>query len=97
MSENKFGGRWTELKIQILETYTKQFLRVFKNQPSQKLLYFDGFAGSGGIEIDDNDESDGHIIEGAALRILKIDNPRSFDIYYFVEKKQNLAEELQRK
>jgi three-Cys-motif partner protein len=97
MSENKFGGSWTELKIQILETYAKQFLKVFKNQPKQKLLYFDGFAGSGGIEIEDEYEVNKHIIEGAAIRILKIDTPRSFDIYYFVEKRKDLAKELQEK
>lgn len=97
MSENKFGGSWTELKIQILETYAKQFLRVFKNQPKQKLLYFDGFAGSGGIEIDNEDEANKQLIEGAAIRILKIDSPRSFDMYYFVEKKKDLANELQEK
>jgi three-Cys-motif partner protein len=96
-SKNKFGGSWTELKIEILETYTKQFLRVFKNQPHQKLLYFDGFAGSGDIEIDSKDESERHIIEGAAMRIMKIDNPRPFDMYYFVEKKKKLALELQKK
>ena len=43
--KNQFGGGWTEIKIAILETYAKQFLTVFKNQPNQKLLYFDGFAG----------------------------------------------------
>lgn len=97
MSNNKFGGSWTEIKIEILETYTKQFLRVFKNQPNQKLLYFDGFAGSGDIEIGLGNEVDKHVIEGAATRIMKIDKPRRFDIYYFVEKKKSLAEELAKK
>ena len=49
--ENKFGGRWTEQKINILETYATQFLKVFKNKPNEKLLYFDGFAGSGEIGL----------------------------------------------
>ncbi|MFN2458917.1 MAG: hypothetical protein ABR502_12015, partial [Chitinophagaceae bacterium] len=80
-SKNKFGGSWTELKISILETYAKQFLTVFKNQPHQKLLYFDGFAGSGDIEVDSTEENEHLTIEGAAIRILKIDKPRSFDIY----------------
>jgi three-Cys-motif partner protein len=97
MSNNKFGGSWTEIKIEILETYAKQFLKVFKNQPSQKLLYFDGFAGSGDIEVDIRDEDEKHVIEGAATRIIKIDKPRRFDIYYFVEKKRALAEELDKK
>jgi three-Cys-motif partner protein len=95
--KNQFGGNWTEIKISILETYTKQFLTVFKNQPKQKLLYFDGFAGSGDIELDPTDETNKRIIEGAAMRILKIDTPRAFDMYYFVEKKKGLAAELNKK
>ena len=97
MSKNKFGGSWTENKISILETYAKQFLTVFRNQPRQKLLYFDGFAGSGDIEVDDSSDETKHTIEGAAIRILKIDKPRNFDMYYFVEKKKNLATLLESK
>ncbi len=33
--ENKFGGSWTEQKINILETYAIQFLKVFKNSPAK--------------------------------------------------------------
>jgi three-Cys-motif partner protein len=95
-SQNKFGGSWTEIKIAILETYAKQFLTVFKNQPNQKLLYFDGFAGSGDIEVESS-KADENIIEGAAIKILKIDKPRTFDIYYFVEKKKSLADALDEK
>jgi three-Cys-motif partner protein len=97
MSKNQFGGSWTELKIAILETYVKQYLTVFKNQPDQKLLYFDGFAGSGDIEIENADEQEKQTIEGAAVRILKIDKPRAFNIYYFVEKKKKLASSLEEK
>ena len=96
-SKNQFGGNWTESKISILETYAKQFLTVFKNQSKQKLLYFDGFAGSGDIEVDGNTHEDKSIIEGAAIRILKIDRPRGFDMYYFVEKKKGLALSLEAK
>ena len=97
MNKNKFGGNWTELKIEILETYAKQFLTVFKNQPRQKLLYFDGFAGSGDIEVENSNDINAHVIEGAAIKILKIDKPRAFDIYYFVEKNKSLAEALNQK
>ncbi len=96
-SKNQFGGTWTELKIEILETYARQFLTVFKNQPRQKLLYFDGFAGSGDIEVEGLPEQERHTIEGAAIRVMKIDKPRSFDMYYFVEKKKNLALSLEAK
>lgn len=97
MNDNKFGGSWTELKIEILESYVKQYLTVFKNQPHQKLLYFDGFAGSGDIEMGSINEIDRQVIEGAAIRILKIDKPRTFDMYYFVEKKKILAKSLENK
>ncbi|HLG40705.1 MAG TPA: three-Cys-motif partner protein TcmP [Chitinophagaceae bacterium] len=96
-SKNKFGGSWTEIKIAILETYAKQFLTVFKNQPNQKLLYFDGFAGSGDIEVDDSRDDSKYTIEGAAIRILKIDKPRGFNMYYFGEKKKSLASSLETK
>jgi three-Cys-motif partner protein len=95
--ENKFGGSWTESKIAILETYAKQFLTVFKNQPNQKLLYFDGFAGSGNIEVGDIDDETTHTIEGSAIKVLKIDKPRSFNMYYFVEKKKKFASSLTNK
>src|SRR5450432_1020441 len=82
--ENKFGGSWTEQKISILETYAIQFLKVFKNKPNEKLLYFDGFAGSGSIELDSKNEDESRMIEGAAIKILRIENPRAFNMYYFV-------------
>lgn len=95
--ENKFGGSWTEQKINILETYAIQFLKVFKNKPNEKLLYFDGFAGSGSIELESDQESEPKIIEGAALKILKIEEPRAFNMYYFVEKKKTIAKSLEEK
>ena len=97
MDKNQFGGSWTELKIEILETYARQFLTVFKNQLNQKLLYFDGFAGSGDIEVENANDNDSHIIEGAAIKILKLDKPRAFNMYYFVEKKKSLANSLEKK
>lgn len=89
---NRFGGKWTAEKLEILETYAAQFLRVFQNQPYQKLLYFDGFAGSGKIEI----SSEAKLIEGGARRILRLQSKRPFDIYYFVEKKKRFASELEK-
>jgi len=50
--------------------------------PQYKCLYFDGFAGSGNIYQNDKIEFD--IIKGAAVRILEIDKPKSFDTYYFL-------------
>lgn len=70
---------------------------MFKNKPNEKLLYFDGFAGSGSIEVDAENEVESKIIEGAAMRILKIMEPRPFNMYYFVEKNKTLAKSLEEK
>lgn len=88
---NEWGGEWTEVKLKVLETYAKQYIRVFKNKQHQKLLYFDGFAGSGYIKHKDRLSE----IEGAAVKILNISTPREFDMYYFVEKEEVLAKELE--
>lgn len=86
---NNFGGDWTSQKIEIVASYTQAYLSVMKKQ-SFKLIYFDGFAGSGSIEKSDNEI----IIQGAALRVLAIDDPRPFDIYYFVELVKKYADNL---
>ena len=87
---NQFGGNWTKIKIEILIEYAKAYLTIMKNRKYFKLLYFDGFAGSGEIVrlIDDKMKGvyDIDITIGAAKRIIEIDDPRSFDEYYFVEK-----------
>ena len=92
---NNFGGTWTESKIEILVEYAQAYLsimNIYADKFGWKLLYFDGFAGSGYIKKG-NDENQ-KIIIGAAKRILDIDDPRPFDQYYFVEKEIEHAEEL---
>ena len=91
--KNEFGGTWTVEKLDILETYARSYLQVFKNKPFIKLLYFDGFAGSGEISHEQNGFE--HTIEGSTKRILDIIEPRTFDLYYFVEKNKQLASSLQ--
>lgn len=81
---NEFGGDWTKKKIEILVEYAKAYLTIMNKRKFFKLLYFDGFAGSGFI-IKDN-KIDVEITVGAARRIIEIETPRSFDEYYFVEK-----------
>lgn len=83
---NHFGGDWTKVKIEILVEYAKAYLTIMKGRKFFKLLYFDGFAGSGFIANDSKSEID--ITVGAARRIIQIDEPRPFDRYYFVEKDQ---------
>lgn len=92
---NNFGGNWTENKIEILVEYAQAYLTImnkYAKKNNWKLLYFDGFAGSGFIKKgkDENQK----IIVGAAKRILEIENPIPFDLYYFVEKETENANKL---
>jgi three-Cys-motif partner protein len=89
----EFGGTWTDDKIEIFVKYVKAYLEIMKTRFYWKLIYFDGFAGSGEIIKSEDDEQG--LLEGMAIRILKIDNPRSFDMYYFVDKDQNNTKKLQ--
>lgn len=84
---NQFGGDWTKIKIEILVEYAKAYLTIMKDRRFYKLMYFDGFAGSGVIIR--GDEIDLDITVGAAVRIIEINEPRSFDSYYFVEKNRD--------
>lgn len=81
---NKFGGNWTKSKIEILVEYARSYLTIMKNRKFYHLMYFDGFAGSGFI-IKDN-KTKVEVTVGAAIRIIQLNEPRSFDSYYFVEK-----------
>lgn len=90
---NQFGGNWTEQKIEMVVAYAKAYLVIMNNYPQYKLLYFDGFAGSG--DINQNDETDIDAIKGTAIRILEINEPKSFDQYYFVEKNEKNKNELE--
>src|SRR5689334_19394279 len=89
---NQFGGEWTKQKIEIVVAYAKAYLTIMNKYPQFKCLYFDGFAGSG--DIYRNDETDIEIIKGVAIRILDIDFPKGFDMYYFVELNEINKKEL---
>lgn len=81
---NIFGGDWTKIKIEILVEYAQAYLKIMKDRKFFKLMYFDGFAGSGFIIKDKKVDID--ITVGAARRIIELSDHRSFDRYYFVEK-----------
>jgi len=89
---SSWGGVWTKKKIEILVEYASAYLTIMNKHPYWKLLYFDGFAGSGIIIKED--DIDFEVTTGAARRIIEIDNPRAFDYYYFVEKSKTNADKL---
>jgi three-Cys-motif partner protein len=92
--ENNFGGDWTKIKIEILVDYAKAYLTIMKDRRYYKLMYFDGFAGSGFIIKDKKINIE--VTVGAARRIIEISEPRSFDSYYFVEKNPVFFEQLKK-
>jgi len=84
---NQFGGDWTKHKINILVEYAHAYMTIMNVHAAKynwKLLYFDGFAGSGLIEKEGAYGKD--VTVGAARRIVEMSDPRPFDTYYFVEK-----------
>lgn len=91
---NQFGGDWTEQKIEMVVLYTKAYLTIMNKYPQFKTIYFDGFAGSGDINREEENEID--TIKGAAIRILEIDNPKTFDLYYFVELEETNKDDLEK-
>src|SRR5436190_6031996 len=93
MGKNRFGGSWTDAKMEIVVNYAKAYLTIMHKQSWAKTMYFDGFAGSGVIETGENEE----VTKGTSLRVLDIDKPAPFDLYYFVEINEERKKELERR
>ena len=89
-SNDNWGGKWTQDKIEIFIKYLKAYLTIMKANDYYELWYFDGFAGSGQIY----DKAAKAFFEGIALRVMAIETPKSFDQYYFVELDKVKAESL---
>ena len=92
-TQKPWGGKWTEEKLDAFEKYVKAYLTIMNaNRDSYgwKLLYFDGFAGSGTrsageeqIEVESALElfgqevpaEDFRVYQGAAERVVRVENP----------------------
>ena len=91
--QKPWGGKWTEEKLEAFEKYVKAYLTIMnakRDSYGWKLLYFDGFAGSGTrtagdekIEVESAFElfgqevsaEDFKVYQGAAERVVKIESP----------------------
>lgn len=101
----RFGGEWTEKKLNILKDYLVSYLTALKKQHFHK-LYIDAFAGSGSITLDSSDISSQQFLfddflmvpqdflQGSARVALSLQN--SFDEYIFIEKNPVHANALER-
>ena len=89
-NKQKFGGPWTEEKLNMFMDYLNAYLKVLKNQDFYK-VYIDAFAGTGTINIKNEEEQ--AVIAGSARRALSSD--LKFDHYFFVEYDKKKCEQLQ--
>ena len=88
-TKQRFGGPWTVEKLGILSDYIGFYATALKKQPFD-ILYIDAFAGTGKIEIGDEEEFE--IIDGSAKLALQADG--DFAEYIFIESKKAYADEL---
>lgn len=82
-TKQRFGGPWTVEKLGILSDYIGFYATALKKQPFD-ILYIDAFAGTGKIEIGDEEEFE--IIDGSAKLALQADG--DFAEYIFIESKK---------
>jgi three-Cys-motif partner protein len=106
---HRFGGDWTEAKLEVLRGYLAAYTKALKRQPFRK-LYIDAFAGTGyrtrrpgretRVEEDsllpgfpDLDAAEPQALLEGSARIALQCEPR-FDSYLFIEKRRDRCEEL---
>lgn len=109
---SSWGGQWTEDKLDAFEKYVNAYLTIMNSHREKyhwKLIYFDGFAGSGSRNDDSSqavselmldlfkdeyiDEEELNTYKGAAERVLGI-KQNGFDQYVFVDKNKKSSQQL---
>lgn len=101
ISKNNWGGKWTEEKLDAFEKYVKAYLTImnsYRDVYGWKLLYFDGFAGSGTRTQEEDKEEvqraqdlfnqevtveDLKVYQGAAERVVKIESDKMRSFDYY--------------
>lgn len=96
MSQQKFGGQWTQDKLARVRMYLEAYTRIFDSNPKAQFFetwYVDAFAGSGDSGPTDDLEPAATLFEDpdatgflrGSVRVALDTNPR-FDRYLFIEK-----------
>ncbi len=93
MSIPRFGGRWTEEKLEILGRYLDAYTTALKNQPFT-LHYVDGFAGGGSYTESGDEYDEFHEFRHGSARIALEIVDKPFDRLVFIEKDAGSAESL---
>lgn len=88
-TDHKFGGKWTEDKLDILQQYLIAYMSALKNQKFKK-VYVDAFAGTGSVTVKSNGCE--KVISGSTRISLSVDPP--FDEYIFIDIDKTRVESL---
>jgi three-Cys-motif partner protein len=102
-----FGGPWSLKKLDCVESYAVNYLKVMQNQ-AWALHYVDAFAGQGKQQLktsaldlgflaeDEDEEARVEFLEGSAMRALKVSSQatRGFDQFIFIEASHQSKEKL---
>lgn len=102
--KQKFGGKWTITKLEVLKKYLTAYTTILKSYP-YKIAYIDAFAGTGHIKnkslknvenlFGDNIYDNNEVLEyiqGSATISLEVEP--QFDKYIFIELEESKAREL---
>ena len=89
----RYGGSWTIEKLEILEKYLDAYTRALKNKPFD-LMYIDAFAGTGYVELIQEDSDATDFMRGSAARAAHV-RDKQFDRLIFVENDPRRCEELE--
>jgi three-Cys-motif partner protein len=94
----KFGGDWTQQKLDILDSYLAAYCQIFRTNERAKFfktVYVDAFAGSGVIRTKANPDQESStvgLLAGSAALAIR----HSFDKYLFIEKSADRVAELEK-
>jgi three-Cys-motif partner protein len=101
----KFGGNWTDEKLERLKKYLTEYVKILKKTP-YKFAYIDAFAGTGYREVktgktnlpplfpEITQKESQRLLEGSARIALRIEP--SFMKYIFIEKDEKRFKQLQK-
>lgn len=90
-NHDDWGGKWTQDKIDIFLKYLNAYLTIMSRY-NFRLIYFDGFAGSGKIGSGLKNQE---LIEGVATQVISFEKPIEFNIYYLVDLNKKKAQNLE--
>ena len=100
MSENRFGGRWTEFKLICLGSYLRSYSLVMKYQENFEIIYIDPFCGPGNRTHDEEINSffeEGIDTENRTSPSVALEHAESFDTFYFNDRRKQFVEALEKK